>query len=204
MKNKLIATAMILGISLAPVSAFATDLTTTQGGTPVYSCPEGTQKVGNNCVTPPTNVTTIETIEGEISSQRVKVGGSSYECTSFIASIYYQWWIIESLGTDCQPGYHEWVHWNYEVRDVVTCPSGYEVSGTQCAREVITPVPASTSPATISGSIGGSLVASVTGFLTPIWNFLVEKLLPAIGLLVILGIGVRLSIKAVRKYSKVA
>lgn len=54
-----------------------------------------------------------------------------------------------------------------------------------------------------SSSSGGTFGA-VSNFFSPVQDFLTDRLLPAIGLLVVLGIGVRLSIRAVRKFSKVA
>lgn len=209
MKNKLMASALVLGFTIAPASAFADSVTTIQGGTPVYSCPQGQTLEVDKCITPASSNTTTETTQGTTQEQSVVVGYHQYNCTTYMdpwALNYYGASNIDYMPNDanCPVPYKNWRVAIKEVQTVTICPEGYDLNATNCSRQVTTPIPSSTAPATISGSNGGSLIASVTGFLTPVWNFLTNKLLPAIAALVVLGIGVRLSIKAVRKFSKVA
>lgn len=217
MKNKLVVSALVLGFSFAPISAFA-DYTTTQGGTPQYSCPQGSELVDTDkCFTP-------EVINNEeiVSSPTQTTFYKYYKCltnstlfapesgyvldactvvsTTPLSQIAYRWNMNGQNYTI--PTYGEWQLTTFD--EAYCSPSQGTLVNNSCIKSVSETIPASTSPAVISGSNGGSLVASVSGFLTPVWNFLTEKLLPAIALLVMLGIGVRLSIKAVRKYSKVA
>lgn len=205
------ASALVLGFTLAPATAFAS-LTTNQGGTPTYDCPAGTTKEGNNCITPATSSTETIYSQPTVTTETKPIPAKGiYNCTYYIDGWTQNFYVIQQLGTDCAPGFHEWIGWakndssNFETKDTYSCPNGYDLTPlNNCSKTITTPIPASTTPATVSGVSGGSLVASVTGFLSPVWIFIQEKLLPAIALLVILGISVRLSMKAVRKFSKVA
>lgn len=212
MKNKLMASALVLGFTLAPSAAFAESLTTVQGGTPVYSCPTGTTKVGQNCVTEATTVTETQQVPETTKPALQTVTGTQWY-SAFCASSYGGGYRQRANGNCYHISYNdEWfpsdnVQTNtyaYSCEDGFTLQADNTCYAPAATKEVFVQVPATTTPATVSGVSGGSLVASVTGFLSPVWNFLQTKLLPAIAALVILGIGVRLSIQAVRKFSKVA
>lgn len=205
------ASALVLGFTLAPSAAFAESITTIQGGTPVYSCPQGQTLQDKTCITPATTITEEVYVPLKSIPATSEITGTAWY-SAFCASSYGAGYRQRTNGNCYHISYNdEWfpsdnVQTNtYEY----SCPQGSTLNGTLCdipahVTTIQTPVPAQTTPATISGSNGGSLIASVTGFLSPVWNFLQTKLLPAIAALVILGIGVRLSIQAVRKFSKVA
>lgn len=197
MNKKLVVSALVLGFSFAPISAFADSLTTIQGGSPTYSCPQGSTLIDTNkCESPSTTYPATQ----QTTQQYVHID-SGHVSPDDTWAYYYQFQNpnCKNYGGDTGWGWSS--GWADCLRDVTTftCPDGGQSDGLgSCV------LPSTTFNATISGSNGGSLVASVTGFLSPVWNFITDRLLPAIGLLVVLGIGVRLSIKAVRKYSKVA
>lgn len=211
MKKKFIAVAFVFGIVLAPTTATASDLTTNQGGTPIYTCPQGTEKSGNNCITAESTVSNVVTTEPNLTIQKVKGTQIDSGCSSAATQ---GWWLNANgyVGADrqiyydgqCSPGFTNYAVFYLVDQQVLSCPSTYTLNGNICQKTIEMIVPQSSSPANISGTQGGFSVASVTGFLSPVWNFLTTKLLPAIFALVILGIGVRLSIGAVRKYSKVS
>lgn len=224
MRNKLITTALVLGFSIAPISAFADSVTTIQGGTPTYSCPEGSQIVDTDkCLTPATTrqeqqevpgQTIPATPPGTIKGPILDEFDNGYSCSTWTVNYYRaQTGRQGDLIVECYKN-DGWGSHITGYQGITTteysCPNNYTLNGTNCVAPstyttVTVPVPATTTPATVSGaSGGGSLVASITGFFTPVWNFLTGRLLPAITALVVLAIGVRLSTKAVRKFSKVA
>ena len=224
MKNKIIISAFVLGFSFAPISAFADSVTTTQGGSPIYSCPEGQQLIDTDKCSIP------EHYENQATTQPAQtriVGGfdeiyfldSTLPKPEVYNPTYPYQDILQCRTTGQYPIWKTNVALGYSGRgggyDYYYCPAGggtpeqycqdgFTLENNNCVGLSPVLIPSTTVSASVSGSNGGSLVASVAGFLTPVWNFLVNKLIPAITLLVILGIGVRLSIKAVRKYSKVA
>lgn len=211
MKNKLMASALVLGFSIAPAAAFAS-VTTTQGGTPVYSCLPGQQLVDTDkCLTPATTITEQVEVPAQSVPATSEITGTTWY-SAFCASAYGGGYRQRTDGNCYHISYNdEWFPSdNVQINTYeYSCPEGATLNGTNCdiparVETVETPVPAQTTAATIAGSNGGSLIASVTGFLSPVWDFIQSKLLPAIAALVALGIGVRLSIKAVRKFSKVA
>jgi len=226
MKNKFIAATLVLGFTIAPTTAFAA-ITTNQGGTPSYSCPQGTIKDGANCITPETTqeqrIVDSPAVSYTPTTATVKVKTSLYqEGTTGYEKCYtpeqywhhpYQSWVwAENLIPECATvdGQNGYRIWNAELQTQLTCPDGGTLQPNETcliaevAHTELVTIPQSSSPATVDGVNGGSLVASVTGLLSPVWNFIQTKLLPAIALLVILGISVRLSLQAVRKFSKVA
>lgn len=225
MRNKLITTALVLGFSFAPISAFADSVTTIQGGTPTYSCPEGSQIVDTDkCYTPertiPTPAQTAPANQSNVNGYRFVYrggympfvwyhAGNTYNSGDVIPNVNSSTDITGCWSDACETHplswWYGWANVSTVSTTLYTCPNGTNLVGENCVTPASSSlVPASTTSANISGANNGSIVASIAGFFTPVWNFLTGRLLPAITALVVLAIGVRLSIKAVRKFSKVA
>lgn len=235
-KNKFVAFAVVLLSVGAPTIASATSLTTTQGGTPVYSCLDGQTLQGDKCLVPATPDTTQNVPAEKYSALKTTETQAEHCAIPTDAQIPYYFKPVSNIKFKYINRF-SWGDFNFcaysadwtgnsnfsptdELRlnnpslvipagsvDVYTCPNGGTLDGTDCVTKAayvktIPGTPATTVSASVAGSNGGSLVASVTGFLEPVWNFLMDKLFPAIAILVILGIAVRTTIKAVKKYSK--
>lgn len=235
MNKKLVVSALVLGFSFAPISAFADSLTTVQGGTPQYSCPDGQTLQGDKCAVPATPDTTQnvpaekysalktqQTVSGHCVAPTIQQVNDIFGITPLNTLV-----VVDQYPSLCtyganypswnEPGHDYFTYRRYDyqsgfsavpsgLQDVYTCPNGGTLDGTDCITKAsyvktIPGTPATTVPATISGSNGGSLVASVSGFFSPVLDFLKGKLLPAIGVLVLLGIAVRLTISAVQRFS---
>jgi conjugal transfer mating pair stabilization protein TraN len=216
MKNKFLAigfTVALLGMGNA---AYADSLVTNQGGTPTYSCPQGSTLQGTNCVTPASTHTTpsisVSAHQESVPVTHVNwtnfggwslhlasngdplIAGNDYPSDTLLCNDYScDGWTISRYASVTGGGLTN-------TNGVVySCPNGGTLSGSNCVTpEISVPVPASTTPASVSGLNGGSLVASVSGIFSPVWDFF-WRYLPLLAGLVTLGIFFRLAHKAAQK-----